>query len=618
MIGRLYRAIAICLSTLCASSAIGQTVVGGVIDTDTTWDSSGSPYQVTETIVVTGGATLTIHTDVDVDFDEGQGLLVGPGGSGGTGELRVLGTGGTMRSGYVFFVGGTGIRMGTNTVHGRLDPDTGEYLDGSIIRNARLRYVQPELFSTARFALNCAGGIPYLDSLGVSFVTGGGGIRVNMSGSGLTRVRWARIDVHDIDGTGVLVSGGTRHVIGTLNASEVRTIDADGAAFRAERLLIPSADEWDVSILGGVFRDIEAPAAIGAGIAKLRLEGMTFQRCRSLAVDADDSGALELTECIFEDNHRHVVGDAQATVRGCTFTRSGASRPVSLARSASFENCRFENNIGPALYATRATTVRDCDFIGNTATDAGGAIVGFTLDLFDSTFTRNSADRGGAVLAGIVYGYGNTYVSNTATYGGAIFFGGRRSLLGREGDPEVFIGNTATEGGGAIYVDGDGIDLLAARFERNSAFSGGAIHVGPYGHSLNYSTPGGTGSLMRDNVASVGPAIYVDPPALPIGLADLDAPCVDWGTRDRDAIGARIFDGNDAPGRAVVVFDPVGPCGMTCVADFDGDGELTIFDFLAFQTAFDAGDAKADLDGDGELTLFDFLVFQTAFDAGCA
>jgi len=54
-----------------------------------------------------------------------------------------------------------------------------------------------------------------------------------------------------------------------------------------------------------------------------------------------------------------------------------------------------------------------------------------------------------------------------------------------------------------------------------------------------------------------------------------------------------------------------------CAADFDGDGELTIFDFLAFQNAFDAGDPLADFDGDGELTIFDFLAFQNAFDAGC-
>ncbi|UYV12759.1 MAG: hypothetical protein NCW75_00370 [Phycisphaera sp.] len=54
-----------------------------------------------------------------------------------------------------------------------------------------------------------------------------------------------------------------------------------------------------------------------------------------------------------------------------------------------------------------------------------------------------------------------------------------------------------------------------------------------------------------------------------------------------------------------------------CLADLDEDGELTIFDFLAFQTLFDQGDLRADFDGDGMLSIFDFLVFQNAFDAGC-
>ncbi len=54
-----------------------------------------------------------------------------------------------------------------------------------------------------------------------------------------------------------------------------------------------------------------------------------------------------------------------------------------------------------------------------------------------------------------------------------------------------------------------------------------------------------------------------------------------------------------------------------CAADLDGDGVLTVFDFLAFQNLFDAGDLAADFDSDGSLTLFDFLAFQNAFDAGC-
>ena len=54
-----------------------------------------------------------------------------------------------------------------------------------------------------------------------------------------------------------------------------------------------------------------------------------------------------------------------------------------------------------------------------------------------------------------------------------------------------------------------------------------------------------------------------------------------------------------------------------CRADLDGDGELTLFDFLEFQNLFDTGDPIADFDGDGALTLFDFLAFQNEFDAGC-
>ena len=56
---------------------------------------------------------------------------------------------------------------------------------------------------------------------------------------------------------------------------------------------------------------------------------------------------------------------------------------------------------------------------------------------------------------------------------------------------------------------------------------------------------------------------------------------------------------------------------LICKPDFDGDGALTIFDFLAFQTAFGTGDMAADFDGDGQLTIFDFLAFQTAFALGC-
>jgi hypothetical protein len=64
-------------------------------------------------------------------------------------------------------------------------------------------------------------------------------------------------------------------------------------------------------------------------------------------------------------------------------------------------------------------------------------------------------------------------------------------------------------------------------------------------------------------------------------------------------------------------FELFGTVGLDCVADLDMDGSLSIFDFLAFQNLFDAGDPIADFDGDGEFTIFDFLAFQNAFDIGC-
>ncbi len=73
-----------------------------------------------------------------------------------------------------------------------------------------------------------------------------------------------------------------------------------------------------------------------------------------------------------------------------------------------------------------------------------------------------------------------------------------------------------------------------------------------------------------------------------------------------------------AVGPAHVVYTDQSVLVVVCAADRDGDGELTIFDFLVFQNQFDAGDLRADLDGDGALTIFDFLVFQNRFDAGCA
>jgi len=62
-----------------------------------------------------------------------------------------------------------------------------------------------------------------------------------------------------------------------------------------------------------------------------------------------------------------------------------------------------------------------------------------------------------------------------------------------------------------------------------------------------------------------------------------------------------------------------GPQGdvPVCEVDLNADEVLDLFDFLAYQSLFNAGDLDADLDHDGVLTVFDFLAFQSLFAAGC-
>ena len=98
------------------------------------------------------------------------------------------------------------------------------------------------------------------------------------------------------------------------------------------------------------------------------------------------------------------------------------------------------------------------------------------------------------------------------------------------------------------------------------------------------------------------------------GGGDVNAdgdPDVLIGSPDNDPLGL------DRAGSAYVIFGGPPDTAPPCRADLDGDGMLTIFDFIEFGNLFDAGDVRADFDGDLLLTFFDFLVYQNEFAMGC-
>ena len=57
---------------------------------------------------------------------------------------------------------------------------------------------------------------------------------------------------------------------------------------------------------------------------------------------------------------------------------------------------------------------------------------------------------------------------------------------------------------------------------------------------------------------------------------------------------------------------------LDCRVDMNADGQLSILDFVAMQTAFQLGDLRADMNGDCRLDVLDFVTFQGAFQEGCA
>ena len=106
-------------------------------------------------------------------------------------------------------------------------------------------------------------------------------------------------------------------------------------------------------------------------------------------------------------------------------------------------------------------------------------------------------------------------------------------------------------------------------------------------------------------------------------FADPWGPNQPWHTFAHDAVQFDIDnDGCDDIFQGLctgwkVFIQTDGNCDPGCYADFDGDGNLTILDFVAYQIAFTSGDPNADCDGDGDLTILDFVCFQTAFQEGC-
>jgi hypothetical protein len=364
-------------------------------------------------------------------------------------------------------------------------------------------------------------------------------------------------------------------------------------------------------------------------------------------------GTASFSQCDFERN----------TAFGELEFGSASGGAVSTTRCmVTFDRCTFIANriragftVGGGLSAGNSDVVMvSCVFEGNQSnssgvTSAGAFRVHGTLEMVGGRITSNTASddmsfegccggfevRGEATFVNVRVS-GNRVSSARCTSpipGAAGGFAGAGAIFGTGEFVNCTINGNSANCWNGIYVDEDGDVQVLNSIVREA------------GDESVYAHPTATVDVRYSNIQGGDPGIGnidADPRFEPGSYRLLSgSPCIDAGSTLLLPADEFDLDGDgdtaeplpfDADGMARLADDPATPdTGVgfpvvdmgafeyrpPCRVDLDGDGELTVFDFLAFFNAFDDGDPVADFDGDGAFTVFDFLAFQNEFDAGC-
>lgn len=316
----------------------------------------------------------------------------------------------------------------------------------------------------------------------------------------------------------ILSGENVTNVFGGTETTEANTSGAEGGAIK---VLSTEGVASVIQINGASF--INNTSTNGGGAIYVTDGDVTITDSQFIQNEAGGNGGAitfnntdaEITGTTFDGNSTPSDGGAIYTTQSnngkqtktvsCTFinhstaARGGAIYVTTTGKHVD-ENSTFDTNNsvkGGALHVYGEALLTGSIVKNNTATSGGAIYVSKgTLSLVNVTFTENAAsENGGAIylLAGAkIVDENSTFTGNTAVNGGAIYVesteenqtvGGEYSATGVS-----FMENTATSGGGAIYVGINGKAIIGtATFTSNKVsllstaedgnYFGGAIAV---------------------------------------------------------------------------------------------------------------------------------------------
>lgn len=238
----------------------------------------------------------------------------------------------------------------------------------------------------------------------------------------------------------------------------------------------------------------------------------------------NNGGDFFASDVTFTNNTAFPADNGVPARGGAIFTIDGRVRVIDgshFQENTAGETMAAGANLGGAIYSVNSTLlVSNSTFLWNNAAGDGGAIYaektaanenGGLITITDSQFNENSAYQYGGSVAlvneeegvfittswfrggeagnfgGAVYAEGSEVTSshvdyrfNTAEYGGAVYSKrlGEGLLSQFSDDNSEYIGNTASEIGGAIFSENSDLTVDEVTFNYNQANSCGAIRNG--------------------------------------------------------------------------------------------------------------------------------------------
>lgn len=593
--------------------ARASTNVGGAITSDTTWTLAGSPYVVTSSLYIGGGATLVIEPGVSVRVEEGLEIVVGAASS-GAGTLIARGVIGAP---IVFTSAGDAsagawrrIRFDDLTVDATYGPE-GEYLAGSVLQHCVVEYAGGVFNEDHAGAIHANASSPALLDLEVRHHAASG-IKANQSAPPIRIVGctiWDCLSTrHPVDrGGGIHVTGEYDHLI---SGNEVHHCVA---SFGGGGICLATTGGV---VLGNYIHD--NAACVGGGFQLYNGQGspLTFDGnvvANNVAgviaphgdCGASQGGGAHIHGAFFADSvsitNNTITGNTAGSFGGLWINAfSGTVSGNIITKNAAMDAVGG----GALLHAFVSVTVVGNTFAENYAKQAGCGVYlnGCQhVTFIDNTVVNNHSTAG--TYVGVLHSFGTSasYVGNTISWNstqtgsiGGLYLQAERAVL----VDNTIMSNHAGANAGGIYIEGSGAMLQGNNISGNSAGNrGGGIYVNAPGLSLAGDPTAGTYNTIADNSAGQGAALYNNVAFQPGGLGDVQASYVCWGSDDPETVQALVFDHLDDAAKGVVVTAPLASCdARPLLGDMNGDGAVDGGD-LGLLLGFWGGPG-GDLDGD--------------------